>query len=137
MQPWRFVNMSPDLQICFFKGSVLVCSSIKLFWKTPSRWSLFNSFVPSDSSTKMVRSIIFPWLSTCTRKEAMIVFYMTEEFVVLFFEGLQKDMKSFFIILFIESLGLEMGHIICFFSVFRYQNRCSDLIWKIINFEIL
>ena len=53
----------------------------------------------------------------------MTVFYMAEEFVVLFFEWLQKEVKPIFIIMFLESLEVEIGP--------------PDVILKITDFGII
>ena len=57
------------------------------------------------------------------QKNAMTVFYMVEEFVVLFFEWLQKEVKPIFIIMFLESLEVEIGP--------------PDVILKITDFGII
>ena len=57
------------------------------------------------------------------QKNAVTVFYMAEELVVLFFEWLQKEVKPIFIIVFLESLEVEMGPL--------------DVIWKTIDFGIM
>ena len=57
------------------------------------------------------------------QKNAVTVFYMAEELVVLFFEWLQKEVKPIFIIVLLESLEVEMGPL--------------DVIWKTIDFGIM
>ena len=57
------------------------------------------------------------------QKNAVTVFYMAEELVVLFFEWLQKEVKPIFIIVFLESPEVEMGPL--------------DVIWKTIDFGIM